>query len=199
MGQDAAVIIFVRNPVLGKVKTRLANAIGDEKALAIYKMLLNHTQHITAPLNCRKFVYYADEVTEYDLWNQPGFTKRQQLGHNLGERMSNAFRELFEQGFKKALIIGSDCYQLQTGILQEAIHLLAIYDVVLGPTFDGGYYLLGMTCFIPDLFADKQWSTGTVAEQTIKDAEKLKLSYTLLDQLYDVDEAADLELNHIEI
>jgi glycosyltransferase A (GT-A) superfamily protein (DUF2064 family) len=73
--------------------------------------------------------------------------------------MCSAFQELFDQGFKKALIIGSDCYQLRTELLQEAIQLLETHQVVIGPTFDGGYYLLGTDDFVPELFAGKAWST----------------------------------------
>ncbi len=194
-----ALIIFVRHPELGKVKTRLAKVIGDEKALTIYKQLLNHTHQITSPLNCRKFVYYAEDVIEHDLWSSPGFTKRKQFGNDLGERMSNAFKELFDQGFQKVLIIGSDCYQLQTEVLQEAINFLGIKEVVIGPTFDGGYYLLGTNRFVPALFADKTWSTDQVSRQTLEDTARLNLSHQLLKQLHDVDEAADLEVNRIFI
>ncbi len=194
-----ALIIFVRHPELGKVKTRLAKVVGDEKALTVYKQLLKHTHQITLPLACRKFVYYAEEVIEHDLWSSQGFTKRKQSGKDLGERMNNAFKELFDQGFRKVMIIGSDCYQLQTEILQEAIDFLSIKEVLIGPTFDGGYYLLGTNYFIPELFADKTWSTDQVTSQTLKNVERLNLSHHLLVQLHDVDEAADLEVNGIFI
>jgi rSAM/selenodomain-associated transferase 1 len=194
-----ALVIFVRHPELGKVKTRLANVIGDEKALLVYKQLLDHTHQVTLSLACRKFVYYAEDVIEHDLWSSPGFTKRKQSGIDLGERMSNAFKKLFDQGFEKVLIIGSDCYQLQTEILQEAIHFLAIKEVVIGPTFDGGYYLLGTNRFIPELFIGKSWSTDQVTSQTLKDVHRLNLAHQLLKKLHDVDEAADLEANQISI
>ncbi len=196
---NTALIIFVRHPELGKVKTRLGKVIGAEKALKVYRLLLEHTHQITLPLNCRKFVYYADQVVEHDLWSNPGYTKRQQFGNDLGERMSKAFKELFDQDFKKVLIVGSDCYALQTEVLEEAINFLDVKEVVLGPTFDGGYYLLGMNHFIPELFINKAWSTDQVAKQTLKDAELLKLSFAILEQLHDVDEAADLEKNKISI
>ncbi|MGF7079116.1 TIGR04282 family arsenosugar biosynthesis glycosyltransferase [Mucilaginibacter sp. UYCu711] len=196
---NTALIIFVRHPELGKVKTRLAKVIGDEKALEVYKLLLQHTRQITLPLNCRKFIYYADGVPEHDSWTDPGYTKRQQFGNDLGQRMANAFGELFEQGFKRVLIIGSDCYQLRTAILDDAIALLNGHHAVVGPTFDGGYYLLGMNHFIPELFKDKAWSTDQVYQQTIKDLNDLSQSFIMLDKLHDVDEAADLEVNGITI
>ena len=199
MQSDIALILFVRHPEPGKVKTRLAKVIGDEKALDVYNLLLNHTRQITIPANCPKFVYYTDKVIEHDLWTLPGYNKRQQSGADLGERMSNAFKDLFEQGFKKVIIIGSDCYQLQTEIINQAITALTGVDVIIGPTFDGGYYLLGMSRFIPKLFVDKKWSTEQVATQTIETISKLNLSYNLLEKLYDVDEASDLEPNGIII
>lgn len=196
---NTALIIFVRHPKLGKVKTRLATVIGNEKALSVYQLLLQHTRQITLPLNCRKFIYYTDGIPEHDSWTDPGYTKRLQFGDDLGQRMANAFEELFEQGFKKVLIIGSDCYQLQTDIIEEAIELVNTYETVIGPTFDGGYYLLGMKHFIPELFKDKAWSTDRVCKQTIEDLNCLSQSFILLNRLHDVDKAADLKVNGIEV
>ena len=196
---NTALIIFVRHPELGKVKTRLAKVIGDEKALKVYQLLLQHTREVTLPLNCRKFIYYADGIAEHDSWSDPGYTKRQQFGEDLGLRMANAFKELFEQGFKRVLIIGSDCYQLQTTILDHAIAVLNDYPVVIGPAFDGGYYLLGMSSFIPELFKAIRWSTDQVYKQTIANLTTLSQPFILLEQLHDVDEAADLEVNGIII
>jgi rSAM/selenodomain-associated transferase 1 len=196
---NTALIIFVRHPELGKVKTRLAKVIGDDRALSVYNLLLDHTQQVTIPLNCRKFIYYTDKVIEHDIWTFPGYTKRQQFGEDLGVRMSNAFKELFDQGFKRVMIIGSDCYQLQTAAIEQAIAELAGNDVVIGPTFDGGYYLLGSNRYVPELFTDKAWSTGQVTNQTIATVIHLELTYSLLQKLHDVDEVADLELNGISI
>ena len=196
---STALIIFVRHPEPGKVKTRLAKVIGDKKALLVYQLLLQHTKQITSPLSVQKFVYYADTIEEYDLWNEPGFIKRRQSGSNLGERMATAFKDLFNQGFNKVLIIGSDCYQLKSAMIEEAFNLLDSHVTVIGPTFDGGYYLLGMTHFIHELFQDKAWSTDQVCEQTIADLDKLALSFVSLEQLYDVDEASDLEFNGISV
>lgn len=194
-----ALIIFVRSPVYGKVKTRLARDIGDEKALEVYHLLLKHTYDITIPLNCRKFVYYADEVTDPDLWSNSGYSKKPQSGKDLGERMHHSFNEIFAQGFKKVLIIGSDCYQLTTAILEKAIYLLDQNSAILGPAKDGGYYLLGLRTFIPEVFTGKQWSTDQVAAQTINDFSILNIPFALLQELSDVDELSDLEDNHISI
>lgn len=197
--QKAALIIFVRHPELGKVKTRLARSIGDEKALQVYQLLLQHTFEITNKVACYKYVHYAGDVVADDLWAAPGYRKRAQQGDGLGERMSAAFETLLAEGYEKVLIIGSDCYQLNTVIINQAIASLDQYDTVLGPTFDGGYYLLGMKQTIPQLFAGKAWSTDTVAQDTIRDLETLNLSCYLLPKLHDVDEAEDLEVSGIKL
>lgn len=188
-----ALIIFVRNPIYGKVKTRLAKDIGDEKALKVYHLLLKHTLNVTQPLNCSKFVYYADEVHDQDIWNSLGYTKRLQKGNDLGERMYHSMKEAFDLGFKKVLIVGSDCFQLKTEILDDAILMLDQNTAVLGPAIDGGYYLLALTSLVPDLFYNKAWSTDQVAKQTIADFIRLGISYYLLEELNDIDDASDLD------
>jgi rSAM/selenodomain-associated transferase 1 len=188
-----ALIIFIRNPIYGKVKTRLAKDIGDEKALQVYQLLLNHTLNITKPLKCSKFVYYSDEVSDQDIWDNQNYIKRLQNGNDLGERMYFAMKDLFEAGFTKVLIIGSDCFQLKTEILEEAIIMLDQNSSVLGPAIDGGYYLLGLTSLIPDLFFNKEWSSEKVAQQTMDDFVRLGISYDFLEELNDIDDATDLE------
>jgi len=187
-----ALIIFVRNPILGKVKTRLAKDIGDVKALQVYHLLVKHTLDITQPLKCSKFVYYADEVNDQDIWDNQDYIKRLQNGNDLGERMYFAMNELFIAGFKKVLIIGSDCLQLKTEILEEAIIRLDQNSAVLGPAIDGGYYLLGLTSIISDLFINKEWSSEKVAQQTLNDFIRLGISFGLLEELNDIDDASDL-------
>lgn len=199
MLSTTALVIFVRNPISGQVKTRLAKDIGDERALAIYLQLLQHTLEITRGLSFRKFIYYADEVSDYDLWSVPGYTKRKQNGNDLGERMLNSFKELFDQGFTRIIIIGSDCLQLKTENLEEAVALLESNNAVIGPANDGGYYLLGLTKFYPDLFTNKPWSTDKVFAKTIDDFINHGISYALLDELSDIDDVTDLEENGISI
>ena len=197
MDSTTCLILFVRDPVLGKVKTRLAVSIGDEQALRVYKLLLNHTRTITVGLNCTKYVYYADSVISVDLWDKGNFIKAVQSGNDLGERMLHAFQSAFDDGYKKVVIIGSDCFQLSTELIISAFDALNQYDAVIGPAEDGGYYLLGLTKLVPAIFKDKTWSTNSVCRDTIKDIESMNLSYKLLPILNDVDEAADLERSNI--
>ena len=186
---EDALIIFVRKPVLGKVKTRLAADIGDKLAYSVYVRLLEYTKKLTAHLQVSKFVYYADEVEMNDLWN--GMTKRLQSDGDLGSRMEIAFHEVFADGFKKILIIGSDCAELTGSILLDAWEALDQHEVVIGPAEDGGYYLLGLKENIPEIFRNKPWSRNNLLEETKKSLEGKLIKF--LPTLSDVDVIEDLE------
>lgn len=177
---------------MGKVKTRLAKDIGSEKALQVYKKLLQHTHTITADLACDKFVYYADGISEHDIWGNSLYKKKVQQGENLGDRMMGAFFELFQLGYTKIIIIGSDCPDLSGFIILDAFEKLSEAEVVIGPSSDGGYYLLGMIEHIPDLFRDKAWSTEKVLSASLQDAVRLGKRCHVLTELADIDTAEDL-------
>ncbi|MFM9837610.1 MAG: TIGR04282 family arsenosugar biosynthesis glycosyltransferase [Cyclobacteriaceae bacterium] len=187
-------ILFYRNPELGKVKTRLAKTIGDEKALAIYLRLSAHTRTITQDLSVDKVVYYSHFVDTGDAWPNSSFQKKVQRGNDLGEKMQNAFAEEFKNGYESICIIGTDCLELTNEILTQALDQLENHDAVIGPANDGGYYLLGMKKLIPALFQNKNWSTDSVATDTINDFKILGLSFAQLLPLTDVDEEKDLPL-----
>ena len=162
----SVLIIFVKNPVLGKVKTRLADALGEENALLIYQKLLQHTCLVTGNIIADKYVFYLEFINHNDLWKNEVYKKKLQHGNDLGERMKNAFELLFQKGYKEIVIIGSDCYELTEEIIMNAFGELKQKDVVIGPAKDGGYYLLGMNIFIPELFTGKSWSTNKVLQET---------------------------------
>ncbi len=191
MKHQNAVIIFAKNLVPGKVKTRLAASIGNDAAFEVYKELLARTRSATETVAADKIVFYSDEVVKKDEWSQ-SFLKSKQQGENLGERMMNAFKEIFQQGYGKALIIGTDCPALNESMLLWAFEKLGESDVVLGPAYDGGYYLLAMKELLPCLFENIPWSTSTVFETTIAVCKSNNLSYSLLPTLHDVDEEKDL-------
>ena len=189
---SSLLLIFVKNPELGKVKTRLAATIGKRKALRIYLKLLEHTHAITQSLPYDKVVYYSPTIQPDDCWSQGDFQKALQREGDLGERMQDAFRTGFAQGYKKICIIGSDCYELTSEIIQAAYQDLDAHDIVVGPSLDGGYYLLGMKELHPELFQDKHWSTSSVLKDTITDLTQKRLRWTALPELNDVDEEGDL-------
>jgi len=184
-------LIFTRNPELGKVKTRLAKTIGAEKALAIYKFLLAHTKKVTEKIACDKAVYYSVKVREDDLWNGEIYQKKQQLGEDLGIRMQNAFQDAFANGYEKVLIVGSDLIDLSEEIIEKGFLQLASNDVVIGPAEDGGYYLLGMKSVHPNVFKNKNWGTSTVREETLNDLKDKKVH--LLNELNDADVLDDIK------
>jgi rSAM/selenodomain-associated transferase 1 len=185
-------IIFVRNPVRGKVKTRLAATIGADKALEVYHLLLQRTIAVTKPLQVDKVVFSSDSPALPESWEKNGYQQQLQQGGDLGERMAQAIAAAFAKGYSKVGIIGSDCYELTTEILREAFALLAEKELVIGPATDGGYYFLGLTRFQADFFQNKAWSTASVLQQTLADAERLQLRVALLPELSDVDEEKDL-------
>lgn len=162
-------LIFTRNPELGKCKTRLAATVGDESALNIYTFLLKHTQEITKDVNAAKQVWYSEEIWENDIWDTTIYDKRLQQGSDLGVRMANAFQEGFASGFERIIIIGSDMFDLNKIDIKNAFEYLKNCDFVLGPAEDGGYYLLGMTQFNTAVFKNKTWGTDTVLAATLND------------------------------
>ena len=193
-----ALIIFVRKPELGKVKTRLAATMGEEKALAVYRKLLEHTHYISEGVKAERFVFYFDEIEENDLWSDGNFIKRLQSPGDLGEKMHNAFAGLFDEDYNDVAIIGSDCYELTTAIIEDAFEMLQQNDLVIGPANDGGYYLLGMKKLCMELFSNIEWSTEKVLAQTRAACISARLSYSLLPQLTDIDTEADLDsLQHL--
>jgi len=190
--KEKLLIIFYRNPELGKVKTRLAAAVGDEKALAIYLKLATHTREVALASDFDRLVYYSHHVDTEDNWQENSFHKKLQVGNDLGIRMYNAFENAFRDGYAHVCIIGTDCLELTSEILSAAFEQLKAHDVVIGPARDGGYYLLGMKQLHKDLFANKEWSTNTVAKRTIVDFQNLNLTYSKLATLSDIDREEDL-------
>jgi rSAM/selenodomain-associated transferase 1 len=184
---ENALIIFVRNPELGKVKTRLAADVGNENALFIYKKLLQHTCEITQQTEAHKFIFYADEIIADDIWQQKNYFKQLQEDNDLGMRMQSAFQNIYKRKYKKVCIIGSDCYELTSKIIDKALLELDNYDLVIGPAHDGGYYLLAMNSLLKEVFTNIEWSTEKVLQQTIEIIQQKKYSYKLLETLNDID------------
>tara|TARA_R110002072_G_scaffold196540_1_gene353932 strand:+ start:676 stop:1323 length:648 start_codon:yes stop_codon:yes gene_type:complete len=183
-------LIFTRNPELGKAKTRLAKTVGDETALEIYKFLLKRTRDISSKVNADKAVYYSVKIRENDIWNPDIYQKHQQFGEDLGIRMLTAFKNGFEAGYEKVMIIGSDLYDLSEKNIEKAFVALDQNDVVIGPAEDGGYYLLGMNDLQENVFKNKDWGTETVRKDTLNDLSDKKVK--LLEFKNDIDVYEDI-------
>jgi len=184
-------LIFTRNPELGKCKTRLAKTIGDEAALEIYKFLLEHTVSITQNIPFDMEVHYSEKVHHNDIWDPEIYSKKQQIEGDLGQKMQNAFLSAFKNGYQNIIIIGSDMHDLYQEDIEEAFKALETFEYVLGPSEDGGYYLLGMNLFKPELFKNKSWGTDTVLRDTLLDLKDEHLQ--LLDERNDIDVYEDIK------
>jgi rSAM/selenodomain-associated transferase 1 len=193
MNNKQLLMIFTKNPEMGKCKTRLASTIGDEAALKVYEQLLDYTVDFALKVNGEKYVYYSQNIQFNDRWNESIFNKKLQVEGNLGVKMATAFKENFDSGFEKIVIIGSDCAEINEEDLENAFQALDDSEVVIGPAIDGGYYLLGMRSFIPSLFQDKSWSTPDLINETISTLKKQQISFSLLKEKSDIDYEKDLE------
>ncbi len=186
-------MIFAKVPEHGKVKTRLAETIGEDKALQVYLKLLQHTYEVSSKLlEVDKLIFYASNADDFDMLDYYRIPKTTQHGGDLGERMKDGFKRAFAQNYDQVVIIGSDCISLSTDILEEAFMKLHSNDFVIGPAEDGGYYLLGMNTLHSELFENKKWSTEDVFLDSILDMKNAKAEYHILPTLNDVDRESDL-------
>ena len=178
--KENLLLIFTRNPELGKCKTRLAATVGDNTALNIYKFLLNHTNAVAKDVIATKQVHYSVTIRKNDIWDENIYNKKLQQGNDLGERMAHAFLSGFKDNYKKIIIIGSDMHDISTNDIDNAFKDLGNKDFIVGPAEDGGYYLLGMKKFKPEIFKNKAWGTQTVLKDTLNNLknESLKLLKT---------------------
>jgi len=188
-----ALLIFIKNPALGKVKTRLAKTVGDYNALKIYQFLLDHTMEITYELDkLDKYVYYNEFIPTKDEWPAAAYQKELQKGDGLGEKMSNAFKKAFNEDYKKVVLMQPDCPKMSDTVIEKAFKVLDTHDFVIGPTIDGGFYMIGMKTFYPQLFMNKTYSTADIYNETIAEIEKMGKSFFKLPALVDVDMEEDL-------
>ena len=189
-------IVFAREPVPGKVKTRLASSIGDLAASKQYEDMLQNVLKTTRQLSDVETVIFWDCEVESlpllaekylccSLFQSPG---------NLGQRMQAAFEKMFSSGFELCCIIGSDAPDLPHSYIMEAFDLLEMQqaDAVFGPSMDGGYYLLGVRQVWPQLFAHIPWSSVDVLHQSLAAACDSGLTTTLLPVWQDIDTLEDL-------
>ncbi|EOQ87297.1 transferase 1, rSAM/selenodomain-associated [Leptospira yanagawae serovar Saopaulo str. Sao Paulo = ATCC 700523] len=190
---EKKLIIFAKQPKLGQVKTRLAHAIGDTKALDVYEELLQITESVTSNLDADKIVYW-DQIPELpNPYFTFGFRHFTQTSGDLGSKMANAFQNEFQESNGKVLIIGTDCPYLNPSIFSDAYKALDHSDFVIGPAIDGGYYLLGMKEYLPFVFRGIPWSTESVLKLTLEAIKKNHFRYSLLKELDDIDTVNEWE------
>lgn len=192
MSHSKALIIFIRKPELGKVKTRLAKEVGAEKALDIYTQLLEHTKKVALEVSCDRLLFYEGEIDQNDSWSSEHFKKFKQKGKDLGQKMEHAFDVALES-YESVVIIGSDCAELNKNDIETAFYELDEHDVVIGPARDGGYYLLGVTDPQLFLFDNMPWSEDNLLEETIFAIQDRGLMYALLKTKSDIDFKEDWE------
>lgn len=195
-GTGNCVLFFVKYPENGLVKTRLCAEIGKSCSLELYrcfvldllttlKLLGTNLQICFYPRNCRNRI--CD-------WLGGQYNYLSQTGSDLGQRMKNAFKQVFQNGCQRAIVIGSDSPDLPLEFLQEAFLALDTNDVVIGPCTDGGYYLIGFSkkSFLPDVFESIDWSTERVFEKTCDRLTRKNRSIYTLEKWFDIDTARDL-------
>lgn len=190
------VLFFVKYPAGGRVKTRLAAELGELAAVELYKYfvldMLSTIRQLNMPIRiCHQQESAGDKMKEW-LGNQ--YTYMAQTGSNLGQRMKNALAQSFAENFTRIILIGSDIPDLPAELLVRALHSLESQDAVIGPSSDGGYYLIGFSQdhLLPDAFDGISWSTDSVFKQTLDVLHKHECNVHILPEWFDVDTQADL-------
>lgn len=187
-----ALILFMKAPVVGRVKTRLAQSIGDDYATTIYRMMCKHLLSIKLPQDTDVIIAYDDDLHAH----LPAYVKRKQFffqsSGDLGARMYDAFQNVFAQNYQKIILVGSDIPDITEEILQKALTLLSHNNAVLSPTHDGGYYLIGFQAdsFFQNPFQGITYSRNDVYEKTLTTMKHLKVAKTKM--LRDIDTLDDL-------
>jgi uncharacterized protein len=195
----ACLIVFTRYPVPGKTKTRLIPALGEAGAANLHRQMTESTLAQVRQLQADGVaieIHYAGATADRELveWLGADLVYRSQGDGDLGERMALSMKTALQAGHDLVIIIGTDCPGLTTDILQLAFEQLRDRDLVLGPAIDGGYYLIGLRRFMPELFVGISWGTSAVRQQTIEIATKLGLSMGDLPLLADIDRPEDLPI-----
>ncbi len=195
--------VFARTPELGKVKTRLVPPLTEEHALALHRALvedtLEHLSSVDRPGLSRTLLLSEPLDDEGDLHIPEGWSTGVQAGGELGERLASFFYTSFREGTGHIVVLGSDSPTLPKEVVDEAFDHLERAKVVLGPAEDGGYYLLGCSEWIPELFQNIPWGSSEVLEKTVAALGARNLEADTLIPWYDIDRATDLEKLREEI
>jgi len=197
MNAKECVLFYVKYPENGQTKTRLAEDIGDDHALELYRCFILDMLNMFAKVPQQVCVCYSPEDAEqsFKAWLGESYLYFPQQGGDLGERMKNSFQQAFQYGIEKAAVIGGDLPDLPDHIVVKAFKELHSFDAVIGPVVDGGYYLLGFChdTFIPEVFEDITWSTASVFNQTLKKIQQAGLTFSILPEWRDIDNLSGLQ------
>lgn len=189
---DERLIIFLKAPQSGRVKTRLAAELGPATALHTYQRLVKTLLGRLSTVERAELRFSPDDAAgEVSHWLREGWKLRGQGAGDLGERLCRAFRDAFESDARRVVIIGSDCPDVTHVDINAAWAALETHDVVLGPATDGGYWLIGLRAVHQALFDGIHWSTSTVLTETLAACERIGLKVHRLRELADVDTADD--------
>jgi len=190
------ILLFVKYPEKGEVKTRLAKATGDSKAVSLYKCFVDEIIKTLRKVKAVIWICYYPEKSADNMvdWLGDAFYYSQQKGRDLGERLQHCFEMSFEKGFEKTIVLASDIPEISENIIDEAFKCLEYKDAVIGPSYDGGYYLAGFKkkSYDPRIFENISWSTNLVYEETLGKIESCKLSYSVLEKINDMDTIDDI-------
>jgi len=194
---EKLLVIVAKEPVPGKVKTRLFPKFSPAVAADLYRCFLHDRIQEVSTLNgvYRAIAYTPENAREtFMTLALDGFELFAQQGKHLGERLNNIFLEKLSQGYKAVSIVDSDSPDLPKSLIEESFELLLSKraDIVFGPCYDGGYYLVGMRKPHPELFRDIPWSTENVLSATLEKARKMGLNVKLLSTWNDLDTFEDL-------
>ncbi len=194
MNNKPAIGIMFRIPEYGKVKKRLAIHTGDELALHYYKAMLQETIIKLSRLTEMDIYgfYYGDGKPENNIFKDLKLFP--QSGRDLGERMFNAIKTLFNIGYEKSALIGADSPDLPEDFIIHAFEKLNHHDLVIGPSMDGGYYLIAMKKPFENIFKGINWGTERVLKETLVIVEKGGIKYALLQEWYDIDDIDGLRM-----
>lgn len=200
MNRDSknCVLFFVKYPVPGRVKTRLAEQIGQDVAADLYRNFVTDILATLKSLDANIKIVFAlgGSQDQFQQWLGKEYSYIPQVGQDLGQRLKNAFLQAFSDRFNRVVVIGSDSPDLPEKYLELAFHALDTNDVVIGPSSDGGYYLIGFTreAFLPEAFEQISWSSNKVFEKTINILKQYRPNSYLLPQWHDVDTLVDLKI-----
>jgi len=195
--QKTCILLFVKYPKRGTVKLRLCRNLKEELVLELYRCFVLDTVIMLEKIDFPFFICFHPSNEQQKMKQWLGSTQRflPQKGSDLGERMKHCLAEVFSKGFENAILIGSDSPDLPEEFITQAITILRTKDVALGPTRDGGYYLIGFraTTFTPQVFDDISWSTPLVFQETVRKLQVTQRSVGLLPVWSDIDTIADLQ------